>query len=96
MVLNRHVRGTLTLRTLGVFGRGSVVAFVVLLAVWAHRVLPASTPPRSVRWPRSWSRVAVAVPVFVGLTFLLRPHGFEDTIDTLRRGLRTRFARLRR
>ena len=40
--------------------------------------------------------LAVAVPVFAIGTFALRPHGFESTVDTLRRGLRSRWSRMRR
>jgi putative peptidoglycan lipid II flippase len=95
VVLNRHVRSTLTLRGLAVFAKGLLVALLVLFSVgaamWALRrggdvgavveILVA---------------LAVALPVFALATFVLRPHGFEDSMDTLRRGLRGRWSRLRR
>ena len=77
------------------FAKGLVVALLVLFSVgaamWALRrggdvgavveILVA---------------LAVALPVFALATFVLRPHGFEDSMDTLRRGLRGRWSRLRR
>ena len=93
VVLNRHVHGTLTLRGLSAFARGLVVAvvvtavvFVVFLAV-RHHVGPLLQIVLA---------LAAALPVFLGLTFLLRPHGFEDTLDTLAEGVRRRTRSLRR
>ncbi len=95
VVLNRHVRGTLTLRGLAIFGRGIVVTVLVLMAVgatmyWLRTATEAGPMVEVIL------ALAVAVPVFAIGTFALRPHGFEDTIDTLRRGLGQRWSRMRR
>ncbi|MCP4435742.1 MAG: murein biosynthesis integral membrane protein MurJ, partial [Actinomycetia bacterium] len=95
VILNRHVKGTLTWQGLAAFGRGLLVALMVLLAVgmtiWWVRTNTDAGPVMEIVMA-----VLVAAVVFSGGTFLLRPHGFEDTIDTLRRGLRGRWSRMRR
>lgn len=94
VVLNRHVRGLLTLRGLTILLRGLLVAALVLVAtgstVWAVRANTDGAPLLEIL-----AALAVAIPVFALATFALRPHGFESTVDTLRRGLRSRWARMR-
>lgn len=95
VMLNRHVRSTLTWRGLAVFLKGLVVAVLVVGAVGA-----ASYGVRNSESAGAIAEIlvtlAVGIPVFAIATFILRPHGFEDSIDTLRRGLRRRWSRMRR
>ena len=95
VVLNRHVRSTLTLRGLAVFAKGLLVAALVVVSVGA-----ATWGIRSSDTAGALAEIlvtlAVGLPVFAVATFVLRPHGFEDAVDTLRRGLRGRWSRGRR
>lgn len=95
VVLNRHVRGTITLRGLGIFARGVIVAALVLVATgavtWWIRTGTDMGPLAQII-----VSLVVAVPVFAGATWALRPHGFEDIIDTFTEGLRRRTGRARR
>ncbi|MGI9578278.1 MAG: lipid II flippase MurJ, partial [Microthrixaceae bacterium] len=95
VVLNRHVRSTLTLRGLGVFFKGFVVAVLVVVAVGAAGYGVRNSDSAGAV-AEILVTLAVGIPVFAIATFVLRPHGFEDSIDTLRRGLRGRWSRLRR
>ena len=95
VMLNRHVRNTLTLRGLAIFGRGLLVAVLVLLSTGAVTYW-INTSTSLGPLARILLSLAVAVPVFLGATWALRPHGFEETIDTFREGLRRRAGRVRR
>jgi len=93
IVLNRAVPGTLTLRSLADFGRGAVVAVVVTLAVFvAYLVVHSFVGPLV----QIVVALVVGIPVFMAATYLLRPQGFEDTIDTFSEGVRRRWRELRR
>ncbi|MEZ5268277.1 MAG: hypothetical protein R2789_06810 [Microthrixaceae bacterium] len=85
----------LTLRGLAIFGRGLLVAVLVLLSTGAVTYW-INTSTSLGPLARILLSLAVAVPVFLGATWALRPHGFEETIDTFREGLRRRAGRVRR
>ncbi|MCO5317244.1 MAG: murein biosynthesis integral membrane protein MurJ [Microthrixaceae bacterium] len=92
LVLNRHVHRTLTLRGLAVFGRGVLVSLLVVAAsatvtLWLRHVVGVGPLLQIL------VTLAVAVPVFAAGTWVLRPHGFDDTIQTLVAGLRRRSGR---
>lgn len=89
VVLNRHVRRTITWRGLTVFIRGFVVAALVIavsagVAWWLRNKTDAGALVQLV------VTLAVAAPVFGLSTWVLRPHGFEDAVDTFTRGVRRR------
>jgi putative peptidoglycan lipid II flippase len=93
VVLNRHVRGVLTWRSLPTFGRGLLVAGAVIVAMLATRLL---TGDRLGSLAEVAVLAAVAGGVLVVMTRLLRPYGFEEVVDKAGSALRRRFARLRR
>jgi putative peptidoglycan lipid II flippase len=95
VILNRHVRHTITLRGLTIFIRGFVVAALVVavsaaVAWWLRNGTDAGAILEIL------VTLGVAVPVFGVSTWVLRPHGFEDAIDTFARGLRRRTGTARR
>jgi hypothetical protein len=93
VMLNRHVHGTLTLRGLGAFARGLVVAVVVTAVTYGvFLVSKDHLGPMA----EILVSLAVAIPVFAALTFALRPSGFEDILDTFAEGVRRRARSLRR
>lgn len=95
VILNRHVRHTITWRGLTIFIRGFVVAALVVavsaaVAWWLRNGTDAGAILEIL------VTLAVAVPVFGLATWVLRPHGFEDAIDTFVRGVRRRTGTARR
>lgn len=93
VVLNRHVSGTLTWASLRVFASGAVVAVIVMVVVVASVLL---VRPHVGPLAEIVVVVVVAGGAFVGATLLLRPHGFDAAVDTLRAGARRRWGSLRR
>jgi putative peptidoglycan lipid II flippase len=93
VVLNRHVRGLLTWRSLAMFARGTLVAVLVIAAVLAvfRTVRPQVGPVVEIA-----VSLGVAVVVFALATWVLKPHGFADTIQDFREGFARRAGRLRR
>jgi putative peptidoglycan lipid II flippase len=93
VVLNRHVRGLLTWRSLGMFVRGTLVAVFVIAAVFAvfRTVRPQVGPVVEIA-----VSLGVAVVVFAAATWALRPHGFTETVEDFREGFARRARRLRR
>ena len=92
VVLNRHVRGLLQWSTLWMLGRSVLVAAAVIAAL-AGAILQMR--PHVGNLGELATGFAVAVPVFVIATFVLRPHGFEPMIDRVSLGLRRRTGRQR-
>ncbi len=95
VVLNRHVRHTITWRSLTVFLRGIIVAVIViavsaLVAYWLRNGTDAGALIQIV------VTLAAAVPTFGLCTWVLRPHGFEDATDTFTRGVQRRIGGARR
>ncbi len=93
VVLNRHVRGLLTWRSLGMFVRGVAVAVLVIAAVYAvfRVVRPQVGPVVEIA-----VSLAVAVVVFGAATWVVKPHGFTEAMEDLREGFARRAGRLRR
>ena len=93
VVLNRHVRGLLTWRGLAVFGRGVIVATLVIAAVLAVflAVRPSVGPIVEIALA-----LTTAAVVFGVATWVLRPYGFSEAIEELREGFARRAHRLRR
>jgi len=90
VAINVAVPGILTFKTLGLFARSAAVAILVLAAVTA-----VILPLRSHTGPLVEVLVGVLVAgaTFSAATLLLRPHGFEPAVDSLRTGLRRRVGR---
>jgi putative peptidoglycan lipid II flippase len=93
VVLNRHVRGLLTWRSLAMFARGMLVAVFVVAAVFAafRTIRPQVGPVVEVA-----VSLGVAVVVFAAATWALKPHGFTETVEDFREGFARRARRLRR
>ncbi|MFV0317907.1 MAG: murein biosynthesis integral membrane protein MurJ [Microthrixaceae bacterium] len=93
-MLNRHVRATITPKVMLSFGRGLGVAVLVVAATGATSL-----------WIRNSTGfgpllqillcLAVAAAVFAGAIWMLRPQGFEDTIEAMEERFRDRVPRAR-
>lgn len=92
LVLNRQVRGLLQWSTLWMLGRSMLVALIVISAL-AGAI--SEVRPHVGNLAELVIGFAVAVPVFIIATFVLRPHGFEPMIDRVTLGLRRRTGRAR-
>jgi putative peptidoglycan lipid II flippase len=90
VVLNRHVPNLLRWSTLRMFIRSILVAAIVIVALGAAVL---SVRDRVGNVLELVIGLAVAVPVFLIATFLLRPHGFEPMIDRVALGVRRRTGR---
>lgn len=90
VVLNRHVPHLLRWSTLRMFIRSIVVAAVVIVALAATVLAVRDRVGNVLELAIGF---AVAVPVFLIATFLLRPHGFEPMIDRVALGVRRRTGR---
>jgi putative peptidoglycan lipid II flippase len=93
VVLNRHVRGLLTWRSLTMFARGVLVAALVILASFAvfRVVRPQVGPVLEIL-----VSLSVALVVFVVATWVIKPYGFAGAMEDLREGFARRARRLRR
>jgi len=86
-VLNRRVSHLLTLRAMLPLVRSVGVGLAVLFALAATAVVLGDQVGSVVKLV---IEVTVAVFVFVPVTFMLKPKGFEPAIDRLRQGMRRR------
>ncbi len=86
-VLNRRVPQLLTARSMWPFLRSLGVGVAVLLALGATTLVLGDQVGPVVKLV---VEVAVAVVVFVPVTIMLKPRGFEPAIDRLRQGMRRR------
>lgn len=86
-VLNRRVSHLLTLRAMLPLLRSVGVGLAVLFALAATAVVLGDQVGSVVKLV---IEVTVAVFVFVPVTFMLKPKGFEPAIDRLRQGMRRR------
>ncbi len=92
VVLNRHVHGLLRWSNLTMFVRPLLVAAVVVVALAATVLAVRESVGDLLELVIG---LAVAAPVFVVATFVLRPHGFEPMIDRMALGVRRRTGRAR-
>jgi hypothetical protein len=92
VVLNRHIPGLLRWSSLTMFVRPLLVAVVVVAAL-AVAVLAVRDQVGDL--VELLVGLAVAAPVFLVATFVLRPHGFEPMIDRVALGVRRRTGRAR-
>ncbi|MBS1837618.1 MAG: murein biosynthesis integral membrane protein MurJ [Actinobacteria bacterium] len=86
-VLNRRVSQLLTVRAVLPLLRSAGVGAAVLFALAATTIVLGDQVGAVVRLVVD---VGVAVLVFVPVTFMLKPKGFEPAIDRLRQGMRRR------
>ncbi len=86
-VLNRRVPHLLTVRAMWPFLRSIGVGGAVFLALGATAVVLGDQVGSVVKLV---VEVGVAVAVFVPVTLMLKPKGFEPAIDRLRQGMRRR------
>ncbi len=89
VVLHRRVPGLLGWSLLAQVGRSALVGAAVL--VWVAVALMYLDSTGAVA--EVLTALAVAVPVFLAATALVRPHGFEPLLDRLAAGVRRRTGR---